>query len=120
MENRLGKAIKAARKSRHMTQKQLSEMLNMEESSISKIECGYSRPSLDTFRAIAEALDVSADTLLGIPNPGAGLPEDFASATLEKIILVQEALDDLSGCVRLLTAQSHMKDNGNEYENSGM
>jgi transcriptional regulator with XRE-family HTH domain len=124
----LGEAIKAARKSRHITQKQLSEMLNMEESSISKIERGYSRPSLDTFRAIAVALDVSSDTLLGMPNPGAGLTEGFAALTLKKITAVQEALEDLSGCIRLLTAKSRMNEsgqenggkNGNKDENSGL
>jgi transcriptional regulator with XRE-family HTH domain len=124
----LGEAIRVARKSRHITQKQLSEMLNMEESSISKLECGYSRPSLDTFRAIAVALDVSADTLLGMPNPGAGLPEGFAAITLEKITAAQDALEDLSGCIRLLTAKSRMNEsgqenggkNGNKDENSGL
>lgn len=54
----LGKRIKELRKSRGLSQYQLSEKINIDPKHISRIEVGKSYPSLDTLEKIAKALNV--------------------------------------------------------------
>ena len=60
MENKklLGKRIKEIRKSRGLTQEQLSEMIDIETSSLSGIESGRFYPSLHVLEKIAQVFDV--------------------------------------------------------------
>lgn len=60
MDNKklLGKRIKEIRKFRGLTQEQLSEMIELETSSLSGIESGRFYPSLHVLEKIASALDV--------------------------------------------------------------
>ncbi len=60
----LGKRIQAVRKQRHISQTELSERIDKSPSYISYIENGRKSMSLDTFAQIANALQVSADSLL--------------------------------------------------------
>ena len=60
----VGRRIKAARKVKHMTQEKLAETIDLSTDHISVIERGVKVPRLDTFVAIANALEVSADDLL--------------------------------------------------------
>jgi len=60
----IGARIKTAREAKHLTQEQLAEMLDLSSTHISVIERGVKEPKLDTFVRIANALDVSADSLL--------------------------------------------------------
>ena len=77
----VGQRIKAAREKKSMTQEDLAARINISPTHVSVIERGTKTVRLDTFVAIANALDVSADTLLvdvvthsvdGLAN---GLPE---------------------------------------------
>ena len=54
----LGKRIKLIRKSRSLTQEQLSEMIDIEPSSLSGIESGRFYPSLHVLEKIANVLEV--------------------------------------------------------------
>ena len=54
----LGKRIKLIRKSRSLTQEQLSEMIDIEPSSLSGIESGRYYPSLHVLEKIANVLEV--------------------------------------------------------------
>uniref|UniRef100_UPI004026E18E helix-turn-helix domain-containing protein n=1 Tax=Candidatus Stercorousia sp. TaxID=3048886 RepID=UPI004026E18E len=60
MENKklLGKRIKEIRKSKGLTQEQLSEMIDIETSSLSGIESGRFYPSLHVLEKIAQVFDV--------------------------------------------------------------
>lgn len=60
MDNKklLGKRIKEIRKFKGLTQEQLSEMIDLETSSLSGIESGRFYPSLHVLEKIASALDV--------------------------------------------------------------
>lgn len=60
MENKklLGKRIKEIRKSKGLTQEQLSEMIDIETSSLSGIESGRFYPSLHVLEKIAHVFDV--------------------------------------------------------------
>ena len=60
----VGRRIKAAREVKHMTQVKLAETIDLSTDHISVIERGVKVPRLDTFVAIANALEVSADDLL--------------------------------------------------------
>ena len=60
----LGKRIREARLRKKITQDQLSEKIGVSLYYIGEIERGAKSPSLRTFIAIAEALDVSTDSLL--------------------------------------------------------
>jgi len=60
MENKklLGKRIKEIRKSKGLTQEQLSEMINLETSSLSGIESGRFFPSLHVLEKIASVFEI--------------------------------------------------------------
>lgn len=60
----VGKRIKQSRKALHLTQEQLGEMTNLTSSYVSVIERGAKVPTLGTFIKIANALNVSSDSLL--------------------------------------------------------
>lgn len=60
----VGQRIKAAREAKNLTQEELAALVNLSTTHISVIERGLKVTKLDTFVAIANALDVSADSLL--------------------------------------------------------
>ena len=55
-EYSLIRSIIAARKSRHMTQKELAEATGIDQSDISKIETGNANPALSTLIRLAEGM----------------------------------------------------------------
>lgn len=60
-----GRQIRILRKSLHMTQKQLADLVELDESMINKIENGHSVGSLQSLGKIAAVLKVSITELLG-------------------------------------------------------
>lgn len=60
----IGSRIKMAREKQHLTQEDLAAIVDLSSTHISVIERGVKPPKLETFINIANALDVSADTLL--------------------------------------------------------
>ena len=60
----IGSRIKIARERKHLTQEDLAAIVDLSPTHISVIERGVKPPKLATLVAIANALDVSADTLL--------------------------------------------------------
>ena len=61
---KVGKRIQEVRKSRGLTQSELAQMVDLSTKYISNIECGFKTPKLNTFVAIANALQCNADLLL--------------------------------------------------------
>ena len=59
----VGQRIKSAREAKNLTQEELAALVNLSPTHVSVIERGLKVTKLDTFVAIANALDVSADTL---------------------------------------------------------
>ena len=57
--------LKAAREARSMSQSELARKLDMVPSAIAHFEANRRKPSFATIRAIARALNVSSDFLLG-------------------------------------------------------
>lgn len=60
----VGQRIKATREAKNLTQEELAALVNLSTTHVSVIERGLKVTKLDTFVAIANALNVSADTLL--------------------------------------------------------
>lgn len=60
----IGSRIKAARENKGITQEELAIMVDLSPTHISVIERGVKPPKLETFVRIANALCVSADSLL--------------------------------------------------------
>lgn len=56
--------LAALRKERAFTQQQMAEKIGMHVSQLKRYESGSSQPTIDVFRRIALALNVSADMLL--------------------------------------------------------
>ena len=63
--------IKKIRKDKGITAKELSEFVNVSESTMSLYENGKHEPSFNTLLKIAEYLEVSVDELFGLPRIGA-------------------------------------------------
>jgi HAD superfamily hydrolase (TIGR01509 family) len=73
-EHGLGKQLQEARQKAGLTQQQLCHQANLSFSTLTKIERGAIKaPSIFTIQAIAGALGVGLDELIGVPT-GAGLP----------------------------------------------
>ena len=64
----IGKRISNARKAAGLTQAELSEKIEISEKYLSRIECGKQLPSVVIVVKICDALDISADELLGQTN----------------------------------------------------
>lgn len=60
----LGLRIRSAREKKHLTQEQLGELCNLSTAHIGHIERGTRTPSIDALCSIANALNVSTDSLL--------------------------------------------------------
>ena len=61
---KIGKRIQTARKQTGMTQQALAQHVGLTAKYISNIECGLKLPLLETFVAIANALETDANSLL--------------------------------------------------------
>ena len=62
--NKIGNRIQKTRQVKGITQSELAQKLGMTPKYISNIECGGKNPTLETFVAIANALEVDANSLL--------------------------------------------------------
>ena len=60
----VGQRIRAAREKKDLTQEELAALVEISPTHMSVIERGAKIPRLDTFVAIANVLEVSADSLL--------------------------------------------------------
>ena len=80
----VGRRIKEAREKRHLTQEELAARIDISPTHVSVIERGTKIPRLDTFVAIANALEVSGDAvLLDVVDHAAESQASDLSAALE-------------------------------------
>jgi DNA-binding XRE family transcriptional regulator len=71
--DRLGKAVKAARKSKGLTQSQLAGLLEISPRHLKGIENSGRTPSLKLFRRIVRELDISTEDIFNQDKPSSGL-----------------------------------------------
>ena len=97
----VGQRIKDAREEKNLTQEELAALVNLSSTHVSVIERGLKVTKLDTFVAIANALDVSADELLvdvvahsvtGVSNRLSDKISSLPMTEQKKIIKVVQAL----------------------------
>ena len=69
--------LKEARLKSGLSQKDLSENIGVAKSTYSLYESGKREPNADTIKKIASALNISADTLLGIDEEPTTLAAHF-------------------------------------------
>lgn len=90
-----GERLKAARKSKRLTQLDLANRLSVSKGTVSSYEQNLSHPSLETFTKICAILDISADFLLGMSSDLAfkmgGLTDEQMESVLQFITLIERA-----------------------------
>jgi transcriptional regulator with XRE-family HTH domain len=99
----LGEYIRLQRQMADLSLRRLAELTNVSNAYLSQIERGLHQPSLRVLRSIAQALNVSADTLLlqaGLIDSAAGSndgakPTDTETAILNDPNLTSEERDAL-------------------------
>ena len=84
----LGELIRAQRQQAELTLRELAARTNVSNPYLSQIERGLHEPSVRVLRAIASALNLSAETLL----VQAGLLEDDPDATRPEVATVVDAV----------------------------
>lgn len=65
----LGKRIARLRKEQSLTQAQLSDLAEMEESALRRVELGGTNPTFKTLLRISKGLQISLKELLDFPMP---------------------------------------------------
>ena len=92
----VGQRIKAAREAKNLTQEELAALVNLSTTHVSVIERGLKVTKLDTFVAIANALDVSADALsvTGVTNELSGMIEKLPKNEQKRVLNAVRALVD--------------------------
>lgn len=99
----VGQRIKAAGEAKNLTQEELAALVNLSTTHVSVIERGLKVTKLDTFVAIANALDVSADALLidvvthsvtGVTNELSDMIEKLPKDEQKRILNAVRALVD--------------------------
>lgn len=77
----IAQRIKDLRLSKHLTQKELAQLLNVKPTTVSGWEIGRNEPSIDTLKDLARIFGVSVDYMAGATE---SLDKDKKSVDLEK------------------------------------
>ena len=111
----LGSFIHSQRKLANLSLRQLAELTSLSNPYLSQIERGLHQPSVRVLRLLADALNVSAETLLA----EAGLLEHGADATdgdtdgpgsVESVIRADARLDDEQKAALLAVYRSMLRE----------
>jgi transcriptional regulator with XRE-family HTH domain len=112
----LGAFIRSQRKLANLSLRQLAELTSLSNPYISQIERGLHQPSVRVLRALAEALNVSAETLLaeaGLLDQGDGAARadaDGGPGSVEAVIRADTRLDDEQKAALLAVYRSMLRD----------
>lgn len=87
LKTKLGKRIKYLRKSQNITQEKLAEMINMDITSLSKIETGRNYPQPETIERLAAALNTDISQLFSFSRLEKS--EDYLNAIIKNINVIQ-------------------------------
>jgi len=94
----LGERLKRTRGERGLTQEELAAMVHVSDATINRYEKNLRRPGPEMLRLLGDALQVSADYLLGrTDDPQPGVVRERAAAWLygDPDDLTEEELDEL-------------------------
>ena len=114
---RLGEFIREQRKMAELSLRELAERTNVSNPYLSQIERGLHEPSVRVLKAIAKALNVSAETLLvqaglleGI-DPSHEQPPPSPARTTEESIATDDRLTDEQRAALLAVYRSYIEQN---------
>lgn len=85
-----GQTLKALRKKKRISQKQLGEMVYLSDSTISKYESNAISPTLDAVQSFANVFNVSMDYLLGMEK---SISISTVQLTPEQIRIMRDLAD---------------------------
>jgi transcriptional regulator with XRE-family HTH domain len=112
----LGSFIRSQRKLANLSLRQLAELTSLSNPYLSQVERGLHQPSVRVLRLLADALNVSAETLLaqaGLfdsgPDP-AGAEADMTPQAVESVIRADSRLDDEQKAALLAVYRSMLRD----------
>ncbi len=88
----LGKRIAALRKKKNVTQVELSEKIGVSQSLISNYEIGRIRAPHEFITKIAQALDLSADEILGVQKRPQSKDDDAVERRFARRLKLVKAL----------------------------
>ena len=77
----IAQRIKDLRLSKHLTQKELAQLLNVKPTTVSGWELGRNEPSIDTLKDLARIFGVSVDYMAGATE---SIDDDKTTIDLEK------------------------------------
>ena len=97
-KNIIGTRIKAARKVKGLTQRELGLQVNLDQAFLSRVENGTSTPAPDQLNVIAQTLGVSVGYLFGTDEQEGGLSEE----TVELALKIQQLAPEQRAAVRQL------------------
>jgi transcriptional regulator with XRE-family HTH domain len=112
----LGSFIHSQRKLANLSLRQLAELTSLSNPYLSQIERGLHQPSVRVLRLLADALNVSAETLLaqaGLFDPGpdpVGPEADAPPQSVESVIRADSRLDDEQKAALLAVYRSMLRD----------
>jgi transcriptional regulator with XRE-family HTH domain len=111
----LGSFLRSQRKLANLSLRQLAELTSLSNPYLSQVERGLHQPSVRVLRLLAEALNVSAETLLAQAGlldqePGAADGDPAGpSPSVEAVIRADERLDDEQKAALLAVYRSMLR-----------
>jgi len=112
----LGSFIRSQRKLANLSLRQLADLTSLSNPYLSQIERGLHQPSVRVLRLLADALNVSAETLLaeaGLLEHAAGAAredEDGSPGAVESVIRADARLDDEQKAALLAVYRSMLRE----------
>jgi len=111
----LGGFIRSQRKLANLSLRQLAELTSLSNPYLSQIERGLHQPSVRVLRLLADALNVSAETLLaeaGLLEHGADAADGDADGpgSVESVIRADARLDDEQKAALLAVYRSMLRE----------
>jgi transcriptional regulator with XRE-family HTH domain len=111
----LGSFIRSQRKLANLSLRQLAELTSLSNPYLSQIERGLHQPSVRVLRLLADALNVSAETLLAEAGllehgPDAAAGDPAGAAAVEAVIRADARLDDEQKAALLAVYRSMLRE----------
>lgn len=109
--SQLGEFIRTQRRLAQLSQRELAKLTNLSDPYVSQIERGLHAPSVRVLRALAGALDISAESMMAYaglidPDPRPNTQQTTESAIRADAHLTAEQKDALLGVYRSFIADA--------------
>ncbi len=113
--SQLGEFIRTQRRLAQLSQRELAKLTNLSDPYVSQIERGLHAPSVRVLRALAGALDISAESMMAYaglidPDPRPDTQQSTESAIRADAHLTAEQKDALLGVYRSFIADGTAPD----------